>query len=84
MHQRRVDSLVLRVLENVHTILPVSDQPSFVEGHPLAHVCRAFLFSHSRLAGASSANSSDFKIPVSYFSRSKTIFSILGCRVIST
>jgi len=41
MHQRRVDSLVLRGLENVHAILPVSDQPSFVEGHPLAHVCRA-------------------------------------------
>ena len=41
MHQRRVDALALRGLKNVKAILAVSDQPPFVEGDPLAHVCRA-------------------------------------------
>ena len=41
MHQRRVDALALRGLKKVKAILAVSDQPPFVDGDPLAHVCRA-------------------------------------------
>lgn len=41
MHQREADTLGQRGLVKVEAVLAVSDQPSFVEGHPLAHVCRA-------------------------------------------
>jgi hypothetical protein len=41
MHQRGGNPLALRRLENVQPILAVSDQPSFVEGNPLAHICPA-------------------------------------------
>ncbi len=41
MHQRRVDALAPRGVENVQAILAMSDQASFMEGHPLAYVCSA-------------------------------------------
>ena len=40
MHQR-VDPLGLRGMENLKVVFAVSDQPSLIEGHPLAHVCLA-------------------------------------------
>jgi len=41
MPQRRVDPLAPSGVENVQTVLAVSDQPPFVSGHPFAHVSRA-------------------------------------------
>jgi len=41
MHHRRVDPLALGGLEYVDAIIAMSDQPSFMKGHPLAHVSRA-------------------------------------------
>ena len=40
MHQR-VDPLGLRGMENLEAVLAVSDQPSLIKGHPLAHECLA-------------------------------------------